>query len=115
MKSLADDKCVPCRGDQPVMTESEIEKLRPELPRWNIVDHDGITKMVRVYKFKNFSQALAFSNKVGVIAEIEQHHPVLETEWGAVTVTWWTHEIGGLHKNDFIMAARTDDQYHNND
>lgn len=62
----------------------------------------------RVYKFRDFAQALSFTNKVGALAEAQGHHPALLTEWGKVTVMWWTHKIGGLHKNDFIMAAKTD-------
>ena len=65
----------------------------------------------RVFKWKNFVQALAFTNRVGELAEEEGHHPALLTEWGKVTVTWWTHKIKGLHRNDFIMAARTDQLY----
>ena len=63
----------------------------------------------RSFKFKNFSQALEFANKVGAAAEEEDHHPLIVTEWGRVTLQWWTHTIGGLHKNDFIMAAKTDE------
>ena len=59
-------------------------------------------------RFKNFEQALQFTNKLGTVAEQQNHHPAILTEWGKVTVSWWTHKIGGLHKNDFIMAARTD-------
>ena len=61
-----------------------------------------------MYLFKNFRHALAFTNAVGAIAEEVGHHPALLTEWGKVTVTWWSHEMRGLHRNDFIMAARTD-------
>jgi 4a-hydroxytetrahydrobiopterin dehydratase len=65
-------------------------------------------QLERVFLFKNFKHALAFTNAVGEIAEAEGHHPGLLTEWGKVTVTWWSHSIKGLHRNDFIMAARTD-------
>jgi 4a-hydroxytetrahydrobiopterin dehydratase len=68
-------------------------------------------QLERVYKFKNFKQAIAFTNKVGDMAEDEGHHPGLLTEWGKVTVTWWSHSIKGLHKNDFICAAKTDDVF----
>ena len=63
------------------------------------------------FKFKNFVQALEFTNQVGRLAEEECHHPALLTEWGRVTVTWWTHKIKGLHRNDFVMAAKTDELY----
>jgi 4a-hydroxytetrahydrobiopterin dehydratase len=65
-------------------------------------------RLERAFKFKDFAEALAFTIKVGEIAEAEGHHPALLTEWGRVTVTWWTHKIRGLHRNDFIMAAKTD-------
>lgn len=65
----------------------------------------------RVYQFPDFQQAIAFANSIGEIAEAEGHHPALLTEWGKVTVTWWIHAIKGLHHNDFIMAAKTDEAY----
>jgi len=68
-------------------------------------------QLSREFGFRNFAEAIAFSNRVGDIAEDEGHHPAILTEWGKVTVTWWTHKIGGLHKNDLIMAARTDKVY----
>jgi len=83
----------------------------PQVPDWQIVEREGVQRLERVFKFKNFSQALAFTNRVGELAEAEGHHPALLTEWGKVTVTWWTHKIRGLHRNDFIMAAKTDKLY----
>ena len=67
--------------------------------------------MKRVFKFEDFEDALDFTNEVGDLAEEEGHHPILQTEWGKVTVTWWTHKIDGLHKNDFVMAAKCDEAY----
>jgi 4a-hydroxytetrahydrobiopterin dehydratase len=75
------------------------------------VEREGIKRLERTFKFKNFVQALAFTNKVGELAEAEGHHPAILTEWGKVTVTWWTHKIRGLHRNDFVMAAKTDRLY----
>jgi 4a-hydroxytetrahydrobiopterin dehydratase len=66
-------------------------------------------RLEKAFKFKNFLHALEFTNKIGTIAEEENHHPLIITEWGRVTLQWWTHKIGGLHKNDFIMAAKTDE------
>jgi 4a-hydroxytetrahydrobiopterin dehydratase len=111
MNSLKEMKCVPCRGDEPTLTGDEITALKPKVPEWQIVEQDNIKRLRREFKFKNFAEALAFTNKVGEIAEEEDHHPELVTEWGKVTVTWWTHKIGGLHRNDFIMAAKTDQQF----
>jgi 4a-hydroxytetrahydrobiopterin dehydratase len=81
----------------------------PQVPEWQIVPRDGVDRLERVFPFPDFASALRFTNRVGQIAEAEGHHPALLTEWGRVTVTWWTHKIGGLHRNDFIMAARTDE------
>jgi 4a-hydroxytetrahydrobiopterin dehydratase len=108
MTDLHQIKCVACRAGEPTVTDSEIDMLRPQIPEWQVKEVDGIKRLERVFKFKNFAQALEFTNKVGSIAEEEAHHPLLITEWGRVTVNWWTHKIGGLHKNDFIMAAKTD-------
>ncbi len=108
MTDLTQIKCVPCRGSEPTVTEAEIAQLRPQVPDWQINEVNGVKRLERVFKFKNFAEALAFTNKVGAAAEEEDHHPTLTTEWGKVTVTWWTHKIKGLHRNDFIMAAKTD-------
>ena len=69
---------------------------------------DGIRRLRRAFSFDDFAQALAFTNKIGELAEAEAHHPAVLTEWGSTTVTWWTHKIDGLHRNDFVMAAKTD-------
>lgn len=108
MDTLTQMKCVACRKGEPTVTEAEIAELHPQVADWQIVEREGIKRLERVFKFENFVQALAFTNKVGEIAEAEGHHPALLTEWGKVTVTWWTHKIKGLHRNDFIMAAKTD-------
>jgi 4a-hydroxytetrahydrobiopterin dehydratase len=90
------------------VTDAEITELRPEVPEWELLEVDGVKRLQRVFPFENFEQALAFTNRVGELAEAERHHPALLTEWGSTTVTWWTHKIKGLHRNDFIMAAKTD-------
>jgi len=68
-------------------------------------------RLEKVFKLKNFVQALEFTNKIGAAAEEENHHPLIITEWGKVTVQWWTYVVKGLHKNDFIMTAKTDEVY----
>jgi 4a-hydroxytetrahydrobiopterin dehydratase len=108
---LAQLKCTACRGDEPTLTEAEILELQPDVPDWEVVERDGIKRLEKTFKFKNFVQALDFTNRVGAAAEEEGHHPALQTEWGRVKVTWWTHKIKGLHRNDFIMAAKTDRLY----
>ena len=89
-------------------TAAEIGEFMPKIPEWSIVEVDGIRRLTRSFSFADFREALTFTNEVGAIAEEEGHHPALLTEWGKVTVTWWTHKIRGLHVNDFIMAAKTD-------
>ncbi|CUA82918.1 4a-hydroxytetrahydrobiopterin dehydratase [Pseudidiomarina woesei] len=108
MSDLKQQKCEACNANAPQVTDAELAELVREIPDWTPVVRDGVMQLEREFKFKNFKQALAFTNRVGEIAEEEFHHPTLTTEWGKVTVTWWTHAINGLHKNDFIMAARTD-------
>ena len=111
MSELVFLKCVACRGGEPVLSGEEIETLKPEVSEWQIIEEEGVKKLWRSFKLKNFEQALNFTNQVGEIAEAEDHHPLIQTEWGGVKVVWWTHKIRGLHKNDFIMAAKTDAVY----
>jgi len=111
MKALREMRCVACRSDPPTVTEAEIAELQPEVPDWEITEQEGIKKLNRVFRFDDFAKALAFTNALGELAEEEDHHPALLTEWGRVTVTWWTHKIKGLHRNDFVMAAKADELY----
>ena len=108
MEELVELRCVPTRKGDPAAGEEEIATFHAQVPDWQIVERDGVKQLERVFKFKNFVQALAFTNRVGDLAEKEDHHPAILTEWGRVTVTWWTHAVAGLHKNDFIAAAKTD-------
>lgn len=109
MERLSEMTCVACRRDAPTVTAEEIAELSPQVPDWELVDVDGVPRLRRVFPFSNFAAALAFTNAVGEIAEQEGHHPELVTEWGQTTVSWWTHKIRGLHRNDFVMAAKTDE------
>jgi 4a-hydroxytetrahydrobiopterin dehydratase len=108
MTELTTKQCEACRADAPRVTAAQIVELTPQIPEWELLEVDGIQRLSRAYSFDNFEQALRFTNKVGALAEQEAHHPAILTEWGQVTVTWWTHKIRGLHVNDFIMAAKTD-------
>jgi 4a-hydroxytetrahydrobiopterin dehydratase len=108
MSTLTNEKCIACRRDAPRATEAEIAELRPQTPEWILVERDGIQRLERVFRFTNFAEALKFTNRVGALAEEEGHHPAILTEWGRVTVTLWTHKIRGLHRNDFIIAAKLD-------
>lgn len=106
--SLGEMKCEPCRGGIPPLTNTEIDLYYKQLQSWSVVERDGIKRLEKSFKFNDFGEALTFTNKVGTLAENEGHHPDILTEWGKVTISWWTHKIRGLHKNDFIMASKTD-------
>lgn len=106
---LSEQKCEACRADAPRVSDEELAELLRQLPDWTPVVRDGILQLEREFTFPDFASALAFTNRVGALAEAAGHHPALLTEWGKVTVTWWTHTIRGLHRTDFILAARTDE------
>ena len=108
MGALTNEKCAACRRDSPRVTEMEIQELKAQVPDWTLVERDGVQQLQCVFQLKDFAQALSFTNRVGALAEIEGHHPAILTEWGRVTVNLWTHKIHGLHRNDFIMAAKID-------
>ncbi len=111
MTNLTEMKCVACNRDSPTVTDEEISDLQPMIPDWDLLKVDGINRLENSYRFNNFVDAISFTDKVGEIAENDGHHPAILTEWGKVKVSWWTHKIKGLHKNDFIMAAKTDQLY----
>ena len=108
---LAGETCVPCRGGEPTLEGNEIEALLPEVPGWRVAERDGVKRLEKSFRFADVASALRFTVGVGEGSEEAGHHPALLTEWGRVTVAWWTHAIGGLHRNDFVMAARTDTVY----
>ncbi|WP_432695083.1 4a-hydroxytetrahydrobiopterin dehydratase [Marinobacterium sp. YM272] len=104
--SLSDKQCVPCRGGIDPLTQDEANSLLQQIPQWRL--EEGATRLRRAFKFSNFATALAFVNRVGEIAEKQDHHPEIAFGWGHVEIEIWTHKIGGLHENDFILAARID-------
>ena len=108
---LSELDCEACRTDSPAVVGAEREALLAQLDGWQVVRDGGVDQLRRRYDFEDFVTALAFTNAVGELAEAEDHHPSLVTEWGRVTVSWWTHTINGLHRNDFILAARCDERY----
>lgn len=109
LPDLPRGNCTACRKGVPVVTKEEIEKYLPQLhPDWKIINGGGIPRLVRVLPLKNFAQAMEVAQQIGEIAEEQGHHPALLVEWGLLTVSWWTHAIANLHRNDFIMAAKTD-------
>lgn len=108
MTTLDKAQCEACRADSSGIEEAQLPALLRQIPGWQVEVRDGVAQLEKRFRFENFRQALDFTNAVGELAEAEDHHPALLTEWGQVTVTWWTHSIKGLHRNDFILAARTE-------
>lgn len=108
MTWLNEESCQACRADVPWLGQIEVREFMPQIPDWEIIEEHGINRLRREFETTDFFDAMAFAWKVGEIAEAENHHPVIVIEWGRVTVTWWTRELQGLHENDFVMAAKTD-------
>jgi len=108
MSNLVNQVCEACRAGAPTVSPEQLQKFKPQIPDWELIEIDNIKRLQRHFSFRDFREALDFSNRVGELAESEQHHPAILVEWGSVTVTWWTHKIRGLHVNDFILAAKTD-------
>lgn len=106
MSTLADEPLT--HDDQTVLDPAALQSLVDNLDSWTINRTTDIPRIEKVFKFADFASALAFADQVGELAEQENHHPALLTEWGKVTVSWWTHTLRGVHRNDVIMAARTD-------
>lgn len=111
MINLAAGDCAKIRGGEPTLTAAEVEDLLLHVHEWQVKEVESMKRLERTFKFKNFAQALEFTNKIGALAEEQDHHPLIVLEWGKVTINWWTHKIGGLHRNDFIMAAKTDEVF----
>ena len=101
-------ECEACRPDAHKLTGDEIARYAQALPRWRVETIDDVPRLHRSYKVRSFADALAFTNRVGELAESIGHHPQLVTEWGRVTVRWWSHKIKGLHELDFALAKRCD-------
>ena len=106
MEKLAQKKCVPCSEGVPPLQGAELATFLKELPGWNVVEEHHLEK---TFTFKNFEQALAFTNKVGAVAEAENHHPDIHLSWGKVKIVLWTHKIDGLSESDCILAAKIDE------
>lgn len=112
MSSLSEKNCSACRADSPLLSEADLLAALVQLPEWAVEIVAGVNQLTRTYRFNNFVQAMAFTQAVGALAEEYGHHPALLTEWGKVKVNWWTHKIRGLHENDVIMAAKTEQLFH---
>jgi len=103
--------CIPCNSNTPQLDPVKISKLLVEIPDYKLLEIEGMKRISKTYLFKNFKEALAFTNDLGKKSEEENHHPQIILEWGKVKVSWWTHSIGGLDTNDFIMAMKTEQIY----
>lgn len=101
-------RCEACHADAESLSDSQQQNLMSELDGWSLIHREGIPQLEKVFRFKNFRLAWAFADQIAQMAEDEFHHPAILLEWGKVTVTWWSHSIKGLHKNDFICAAKCD-------
>ncbi|MFN8533893.1 MAG: 4a-hydroxytetrahydrobiopterin dehydratase [Dehalococcoidia bacterium] len=108
MSALVERRCVACRPGSPTITPSQIVEFHPQIPDWTIVEVGGVLRLERQFHIRRWADALVLVAKVGALAEEEDHHPAILLEWGKVTVWWWTQAIGGLHVNDFVAAAKTD-------
>ena len=108
---LTAERCEACHKDAPRVPAAEVPDLLHEIPEWSVIEVNGVSRLQRVFRIKGWRPAVTFTNLVADIADAEDHHPAILTEWGKVTVTWWTHAIKGLHRNDFIMAAKTDELF----
>lgn len=108
---LVTEYCKACRADETQLSVEEIHDLLTHLSDWQLVEHDQIKKLQKNYRFPDFVSALAFTNKIGAMAEEQGHHPDIVTAWGRVELSWYTHKIKGLHRNDFRCAARSDQLY----
>ena len=108
MASLTESRCEPCRGGVPPLTPDEVRAMLPKIPEWHMVERDRTVRIERGFKFADFAAAMAFAIRVADLAQAEDHHPELHIGQGRVRVETWTHKIRGLHRNDFIMAAKID-------
>ena len=111
MDELAQLHCIRIEASTPRLGEGEAHQLMAKLSGWQMREKDGEQRLEKAFEFGDFRKALAFTNQIAQVANEEDHHPAILTEWGKATVTWWTHKIKGLHQNDFIMAAKTEQLY----
>lgn len=109
MSELKKLRCEPCSGNAQLATETQIASWRKETPDWQLIERDGAAQLFRRVKTANFIESLDLAQRIGALAEASDHHPELIVNWGSLQIYWWTHKLRGLHRNDFIMAAMTDE------
>ena len=112
VSKLSKDSCEACRLDAPVLSDQEVKDLSSQIPSWAVYEEEGIKRLICSFAFSSYKESIDFTIRVAELAEAEDHHPEIILEWGNVTVSWWSHKIKGLHKNDFICASKTDDLFH---
>lgn len=105
---LATERCEACHKDSPQVPAEEEQVLLAHIPDWDMIEVDDVKRLSRVIKVKGWRPAVDLTNRIADLADEAGHHPAILTEWGRVTVQWWTHAIKGLHRNDFVMAAKVD-------
>ena len=110
---LINEKCTACNANSVAVSDEELKFLLPVITDWKLIEENGTKKLDRLFQFSTFKDAMAFTNKIASLAEEEGHHPRIVTEWGAVRVTWWTHKIRNLHRNDFLMAIKSTNIFEN--
>ena len=111
MNSLSEQSCEACKVGAPKVSDDELAALLKDIPDWSIEVRDNVMQLEKCFSFKKYVDSVAFTNRVAEASELQGHHSAVLLEWGKVTVTWWSHKIKALHKNDFIMAAKTDQLY----
>ena len=107
MNNLSNLKCEACDISAKLLSPTEISELLPTIADWQLVEIENIQRLKRVYQTDNYSKSLLFTNLIAELSETENHHPKITLEYSCVTIEWWSHKIKGLHKNDFIMASKT--------
>ena len=107
--NMSQKNCEPCKRGAPKLNDTKIIKYLKEVTSWRVVSEDEELKLLKIFDFVDFEETMYFVNKVAALAEQNGHHPVMLVEFRSVKIWWWTHKIGGLHENDFIMAAKTDE------
>ncbi|MCO5216848.1 MAG: 4a-hydroxytetrahydrobiopterin dehydratase [Thermomicrobiales bacterium] len=100
--------CEACHSGSPVLSDDEVRRLHAQIPDWHIIEVDGVLRLSRTFRLKGWKAPVAFVAELALVADENDHHPRITLDWGQVQVEWWTHAIKGLHRNDFIMAAKTD-------
>ena len=111
MTELSKKTCSACEIGAPLVPHDQQIDLLKDLDGW-VIDDSDISKLIKEFQFKNYEQSISFTNLIANLAEVEDHHPKITLEWGRVTLEWWSHKIKGLHMNDFICAAKSDETFH---